>query len=262
MSLMKKLKLYDGEDVDGLRPRMSSELQDETVREGMDGISPRYVINRLSSALVRDRRDLHQRRSTRCARCAMGSISTPASRATSASSYLNLIAEARSEYDEMAKQEVQRAFVYSFEESARTLLNNYLDNVEAFCNKTKVEDPITEEEIDPDEQLMRSIEEQIGVTENAKKTFREEILIRISSLARRGQTFDYTSHERLQGGDREEALRRPARRGQDHDLDQNAGCQISSSASTRWSDRLIARARLLHGCANELLHYVGSLLNR
>ena len=92
---------------------------------------------------------------------------------------------------------MQRAFVYSFEESARTLLNNYLDNVEAYCNKTKVRDPITEEDMEPDEQLMRSIEEQIGITENAKKTFREEILIRISSLARRGQTFDYTSHERL-----------------------------------------------------------------
>jgi serine protein kinase len=51
--------------------------------------------------------------------------------------------------------------------------------------------------MEPDEQLMRSIEEQIGITENAKKSFREEILIRISSLARRGQTFEYTSHERL-----------------------------------------------------------------
>ncbi len=69
----------------------------------------------------------------------------------------------------MAKREVQRAFVYSFEESATTLLNNYLDNVEAYCNKTKVRDPITEEEIEPDEQLMRSIEEQIGITENAQE---------------------------------------------------------------------------------------------
>ena len=58
-------------------------------------------------------------------------------------------------------------------------------------------DPITDEEVEPDEQLMRSIEEQIGVSENGKKAFREEILIRLSSLARRGQQFDYTSHERL-----------------------------------------------------------------
>src|SRR5439155_11890026 len=111
--------------------------------------------------------------------------------------YLNLIAEARKEYDELAKKEVQRAFVYSYEQAAHTLLNNYLDNVEAYCNKQKLRDPITEEEIDPDEALMRSIEEQIGVSENAKKAFREEILIRISSLARRGLQFDYTSHERL-----------------------------------------------------------------
>src|SRR5207302_2652825 len=57
--------------------------------------------------------------------------------------------------------------------------------------------PITDEEIEPDEKLMRSIEEQIGITENAKKAFREEILIRLSSLARRNQQFDYTSHDRL-----------------------------------------------------------------
>ena len=75
--------------------------------------------------------------------------------------YLNHISQARKEYDELAKIEVQRAFVYSFEEMARTMCNNYLDNVEAFCNKERIKDPITEEEMDPDEQLMRSIEEQI-----------------------------------------------------------------------------------------------------
>jgi serine protein kinase len=64
---------------------------------------------------------------------------------------------------------VQRAFVYSFEEMARTLLNNYLDNVEAYCNKQKLKDPITEEEVEPDEQLMRSIEEQIGITRTPRR---------------------------------------------------------------------------------------------
>ncbi len=44
---------------------------------------------------------------------------------------------------------------------------------------------------------MRSIEEQIGVTENAKQTFREEILMRMAWLARKGKTFEYTSDERL-----------------------------------------------------------------
>ena len=93
---------------------------------------------------------------------------------------------ARKEYDDIAKKEVQKAFVYSYEESAKTLMNNYLDNVEAFCNKSKIRDVLTGEEINPDEKLMRSIEEQIGISENAKKAFREEILIRISAYARKG----------------------------------------------------------------------------
>jgi len=64
---------------------------------------------------------------------------------------------------------VQKAFVYSYEESAKTLLDNYLDNVEAYCNMTKIRDPITGEELDPDEKLMRSIEEQIGILRTPKR---------------------------------------------------------------------------------------------
>ena len=77
---------------------------------------------------------------------------------------------------------MQKAFVYSYEESAKTLMDNYLDNVEAYCNKAKLRDPLTGEEINPDEKLMRSIEEQIGISENAKKAFREEILIQYLCL--------------------------------------------------------------------------------
>src|SRR4028119_1574081 len=80
---------------------------------------------------------------------------------------------------------------------AVTICNNYLDNVEAYCNKDRINDPITEEEMESDEQLMRSIEQQIGISENAKNTFRQEILIRISSFARKGKPFEYKSHERL-----------------------------------------------------------------
>ncbi|HET9921105.1 MAG TPA: protein prkA, partial [Ktedonobacteraceae bacterium] len=182
MSPMKKLKLYDGEDIEDFKQKDIKELQEEAQREGMDGISPRYVINRLSNALVKQNvtciNPIDALRALRDGLDQHTSISRE-----ERERYLNFISEARKEYDEMAKKEVQRAFVYSYEESARTLLNNYLDNVEAYCNKTKLRDPITDEEVEPDEQLMRSIEEQIGVTENSKRSFREEILIRISSLA-------------------------------------------------------------------------------
>jgi serine protein kinase len=260
MSRMKKLKLYDGEDIEEYKQKDIKELQDETLREGMDGISPRYVINRLSSALVREHvtciNPIDALRALRDGLEQHTSISRD-----ERETYLNFIGEARKEYDDIAKREVQRAFVYSFEESAHTLLNNYLDNVEAYCNKTKVKDPITEEDVDPDEQLMRSIEEQIGITDNAKKAFREEILIRISSLARRGQKFEYTSHERLK-----EAIEKKLF------ADLRDVVKITTSTKTpdaeqlKRSNEVVSRLISDHGycpvCANELLRYVGSLLNR
>jgi serine protein kinase len=260
MSLMKKLKLYDGEDIEDFKQKDIKELQEEAQREGMDGISPRYVINRLSNALVRQNvtciNPIDALRALRDGLDQHTSITRE-----ERERYLNFISEARKEYDELAKKEVQRAFVYSYEESARTLLNNYLDNVEAYCNKTKLRDPITEEEVEPDEQLMRSIEEQIGVTENSKRSFREEILIRISSLARKGLTFDYTSHERLK-----EAIEKKLF------ADLRDVVKITTSARTpdkeqlrkinEVVDRLMAEHGYCHVCANEILRYTGSLLNR
>src|SRR5437588_2523393 len=196
MSLMKKLKLYDGEDIEDFKQKDLKELQEEAVREGMDGISPRYVINRLSNALVKQNVTcINPIDALRALKDGLDQHNSTTREERER--YLNFISEARKEYDEMARKEEQPACLYSYEESARTLLNNYLDNVEAYCNKTKLRDPITDEEMEPDEQLMSSIEGQIGNKEHAKKSFREEILIRISSLARKGMTFEYTSHERL-----------------------------------------------------------------
>jgi serine protein kinase len=260
MSLMKKLRLYDGEDIEDFKQKDIKELQEEAVREGMDGISPRYIINRLSNALIKQNvtciNPIDALRALRDGLDQHTSISRE-----ERERYLNFISEARKEYDLMAVKEVQRAFVYSYEESARTLLNNYLDNVEAYCNKTKMRDPITDEEMEPDEQLMRSIEEQIGITENAKRSFREEILIRISSLARKGLTFDYTSHERLK-----EAIEKK--------LFADLRDVVKITTSTRTPDkdqlrkinevvdRLMTEHGYCHVCANEILRYTGSLLNR
>ncbi|HJT67661.1 MAG TPA: PrkA family serine protein kinase [Pyrinomonadaceae bacterium] len=260
VDIVKKMKLYDGEDVEGYKSKDVRELKDETVREGMDGISPRYIINRLSSALVRD--------GVTCINPidALRAIKDGFEQHTGINPdqrerYLNHISQARKEYDELAKIEVQRAFVYSFEEMARTMCNNYLDNVEAFCNKERIKDPITEEEMDPDEQLMRSIEEQIGISENAKNTFRQEILIRISSYARKGKAFEYNSHERLK-----EAIEKKIF------ADLKDVVKITTSAKTPDPDQLrrinevVDRLVKEHGycpvCANELLTYVGTLLSR
>src|SRR5699024_3470576 len=175
--------------------------------------------------------------------------------------YMNYIAVARKEYDEIAKKEVQKAFVYSYEESAITLMDNYLDNVEAFCNKNKIRDPLTDEEMNPDEKLMRSIEEQIGISENAKRSFREEVLIRISAFARKGKRFDYKSHERLR-----EAIQKKLFADLKDIVKITTSAQTPDESQLKKINEVIARLIDEYGyqstSANELLRYVGSLLNR
>ncbi|AEP11740.1 MULTISPECIES: PrkA family serine protein kinase [Chloracidobacterium] len=260
MDLIKKMKLYDGEDVDGFKSKDVKELKAETVREGMFGISPRYIINCLSNALVQgEKKYITPIDALRAIRDGFDQHTgiTPEER----EKYLNLLTLVRKEYDEIAKTEVQRAFVYSFEEMAKSICDNYLDNVEAYCNKEKIKDPITEEEMEPDERLMRSIEEQIGISENAKNMFRQEILIRISTYARKGKRFEYNSHERLK-----EAIEKKIF------ADLKDIVKITTSTKSPDADQLrrinevIDRLVKKHGytpeSANELLNYVGSLLSR
>ncbi|GLJ03751.1 MULTISPECIES: PrkA family serine protein kinase [Bacillus] len=260
IDLVKKMRLYDGESVEGFQSVDIDEMKKEFHDEGMSGIDPRYVINRISSTIIRKNMEsinaLDVLRSLK-----EGLDQHPSISSEDRERYLNFISVARKEYDDIAKKEVQKAFVYSYEESAKTLMDNYLDNVEAYCNKNKLRDPLTGEEMNPDEKLMRSIEEQIGISENAKKAFREEILIRISAYARKGKRFDYNSHERLR-----EAIQKKLF------ADLKDVVKITTSTKTPDEQQLkkvnevVARLIDEHGynstSANELLKYVGSLLNR
>ncbi|WP_019850618.1 PrkA family serine protein kinase [Desulfitobacterium sp. PCE1] len=262
MDLVKKMRLYDGEDVEGFNQKDIKDImtEGEEQGEGMSGVDPRYVINRISTALIRDHKTCIN------ALDILRALKDGLSQHTSITkeereNLVNLIAVARKEYDEVAKKEVQKAFVYAYEESAKSLLNNYLDNVEAYCNSSKLYDPITGEELEPDEQLMRSIEEQIGVSENAKKAFREEILIRISIYARKNKTFQYTSHERLR-----EAIEKKLFADLKDVIKVTTSVSHPDQEQLRRINEVTDRLIQLHGycpiCANEIVKYVGSLLNR
>ncbi|MCS6777076.1 MAG: protein prkA [Chthonomonadaceae bacterium] len=260
LSLMTKMKLYDGEkQVGDWDQRHVRELRDEYLDEGMTGVSPRFIINRISSALVRGGKSyvtpIDVLRSLR------DGITEYTNNEEERRRLLGFIDEVRKEFDEMAKKEVQRAFVYSYEESAKTLMDNYIDNVEAYCNREKVKHPITGEDVDPDERLMRSIEEQIGVTENAKREFREGIMRSVASLMRRGQAFTPSSDERLK-----EAIEKKLF------ADLKDIVKITTSAKTPDAeqlkkinevvDRMCREQGYTPESANELLRYVGTLLNR
>ena len=260
LSLMTKLKLYDGEkQVGDWDQKHIRELQDEFMDEGMSGVSPRFVINRISAALVKGGKGYVT--PIDVLRGMRDGLQEYTSSEEDHRRLLGFIDETRKDYDELAKKEVQRAFVYSYEESAKTLLENYLDNVDAFCNRTKVKDPITSDDVEPDERLMRSIEEQIGVSENAKREFREGIMRSVASVSRRGGSFGVGTDERLK-----EALEKKLF----SDLKDIVKITTSTKTPNQEQlrrindvvDRLVKDQGYTEQSANELLKYVGTLLNR
>src|SRR5215831_10981796 len=260
LTLVKKMRLYDGQEVEGFRQKDVKLIKAQTEREGMDGISPRFVINRISSSLIRP--------NTKCInpidvlRAIKDGFDTHGSFKREDRERLdNLIADVRREYDEIAKNDVQKAFFVSFEQEALTLLDNYLDHVEAYLDNKKLIDPVTEEERDPDEKLMRSIEEKVKVPESGKEAFRNEIFRKVAMAQRRGDRFDYTTHEKLK-----EAIEKQ--------LFEERRDTIKLTVSTRNPDpdqlrklndvvdTLIRKESYCAECANELLKYVSSLLAR
>src|SRR5437867_6926202 len=100
------------------------------------------------------------------------------------------------QYEDIAKNEVQRA-ISADEEAISRLCANYIDNIKAYTQKERVRNKYTGQDEEPDERLMRSIEQKIDIPENRKDDFRREIMNYIGALAIEGKQFDYRSNERL-----------------------------------------------------------------
>jgi serine protein kinase len=101
------------------------------------------------------------------------------------------------EYLELLEKEITKAFVYSYQEQAESLFQNYLDHAEAYVNKTRVRDRNTNEELQPDEGFLKSIEEQIAIIGSAAEGFRQEVIAYLWAASRRGAKVSYKSYEPL-----------------------------------------------------------------
>ena len=268
LGIMAKLKLYDGEQrVGEWEQKHLREIIEEGDgnKEGMDGFSPRFVINRLSSALVGGKQCINPLDAMRSLRD--GIKAQYAGNPKEVERLLALLDEVRKEYDEWVKKQVQRAFVYAYEESTKTLLDNYLRNVDAFSNKTKVRDPITGDEVEPDERLMASIEEQIGVAGEARKReFREGVMRSVASCAMRGVPFVLGSNSVLQ-----EAIEKKLFTDLKDVVKITTSSRTPDSEQLKRIDAVVARLtdptqpeeeRYCELCARELLKYAGQLLSR
>jgi serine protein kinase len=111
--------------------------------------------------------------------------------------YRELISAVKEKYTDIVKNEVQRA-IAADEDALTRLCGNYIDNVKAYTQREKVKNKFTGEDEEPDERLMRSIEERIDIAESRQDDFRREIMNYIGALSLDGKKFDYRTNERLQ----------------------------------------------------------------
>lgn len=259
LSLTKKLRLYNGEAVEGFTKQELSEIMSENDKEGMDGISPRYIINRLS--------DCFTRHNVKCINPidAIRSIkegfdSNPKLSKKDIEALGNFVTMALEEYNKLAKREVKKAFFVNFENEIHNLLSNYIDNVEAYLDDSTVTDEFGEKR-EPNEKLMRSVEEKIEVTGSGKDSFREEVYRKMMKTKAETGNYELAKHGKLR-----QAL-------EDQLFDERSDT-IKITVSSRNPDEgelkkkneviktLIEKHDYCPDCANQLLRYVNSVMAR
>jgi len=199
LTRLQKLKLYNGKTLPNYTEDNVRELRKETIREGLEGISPRYIQDKISNAIVMAQQN---NRGSVNPFMILNELESGLKNHSLISNeelkgeYRELIGIVRQEYEEIIKAEVQRAI--SADESAlQRLCGNYIDNVKAFTQKERVRNPYTGMDEEPDERLMRSIEEKIEIPDSRKEDFRREIMNYIGALALDNKKFNYKMNERL-----------------------------------------------------------------
>tara|TARA_A100001011_G_scaffold398316_1_gene502299 strand:+ start:164 stop:2095 length:1932 start_codon:yes stop_codon:yes gene_type:complete len=197
--LMTKMKIYNGDDVieKGRVKKVDiKDLREESRNEGMTGISTRFIMKAIDNALSDSEK----------------SMITPISIMSSLIKQVNeqLIDEEfrthclellrkiiREEYLKILENEIAKAFITAYSEQAQTLFDTYLDNAEAFTTKQNMKNRVTKEEMEPDENFLRAIEETIGIVGSARDGFRSDVTAYMFAKMRRNEKIDYTSYAPL-----------------------------------------------------------------
>ncbi len=194
---VKKVRLYAGEDVEGVSQSEVEKMRARNPDEGLSGVSPRFVINALSSAIIQSQaRSLTTMDVLIALKDAIESdvrIDGKKKR-----KWVDFLVTVRKDfYNRWVKEDVHKALFVSFEQEAQQLLEKYLDEVEATLDNRTLKDPITSEERKPDERFLRNVEEKIRISESGKLSFRQEVVRKAMGSFKRGDKFTLDSHAPL-----------------------------------------------------------------
>ena len=194
--LLTKMKIYNGDEVieKGRVKKIDiKDLRDEARKEGMSGISTRFIMKALDSALSDSDKGMVSPISI------MESLTKQVKEQLVDEEFRNSCLEliqkvVREEYLKILETEIAKAFITAYEEQAQSLFDNYLDNAEASTTRQKLKNKITKEEMEPDETFMRTIEEQIGIVGSSRDGFRSDVTAYMFAKMRRGERVNYSSY--------------------------------------------------------------------
>jgi serine protein kinase len=193
----KKARLYAGEDVDGVSGTEVNKIRARNPDEGLAGVSPRFVINALSSAIIQSAKSSL---TTMDVLIALKNAIESDVRIDGKKKrkWVDFLVTVRKEfYNRWVKEDVHKALFVSFEQEAQQLLDKDLDEVEATLDNRTVRDPITGEERKPDERFLRNVEEKIRISESGKLSFRQEVVRKAMGAFKRGDKFTLDAHAPL-----------------------------------------------------------------
>jgi serine protein kinase len=195
--LVKRVRVQANEEVEGVNRSEAERGRQKTPEEGLGGVSPRFVINALSNAIIQsDKKSL----STMDVLLALkdGIENDARIDPKKKRKWVDYLVLARKYfYNRWVKEDVHKALFVSFEQEAQDLLDKYLDEVEATLDNRQVKDPITNEERRPDERFLRSVEEKIHISDSGKQSFRQEVVRKAMVAFKRGEKFTLDRHAQL-----------------------------------------------------------------
>ncbi len=259
MSLLDKLNLYDGHVVSNFSSQTVRDMQRRHPMEGMTGISPRYVMNRIDAAASDP--------NIRCITpfVALSSLweglGENVGYDADIAAKIALITDTVQVYDDLAVREVRIANEDGFETKAKDLLASYLSDLSSYLEDASKGRRPTRAEAGR-ERDMREMERVLGITDRNKDAFRREIHEHVESWQSRGMTLEYDSEPRLKEAIEKRILITP------NELSKNLTRPRSSRQRVDWMQRwrnINSRLTNSYGycsiCANDIISYVDHILN-
>lgn len=278
INLIKKMKLYNGEYLEEFTKGKDRDIkiireEGRANDECMSGIDPRFITNAINIVLgQKEHVETGDERYQGCItaldmiRALRDNFEHHMSGAEKdKETYMQLLTAKEdsvvSELKEWAKREVSKAFVHAFDDQADELFHRYDLNCKSYCKDETVFDDVTGEYREPDEKIMRAIEELIPVPNESKREFRKGVYVYKADTLEEGKKWKWDTYKPLKDAIEKKLM---------NDLKNVVTLSIANTVSTspKVKSRRTKALKTLkkkgycEHCATALLGFVGEILRR